>query len=111
MCGEYAVFIADGGYARPELWLSDGWAMVQRERLASPAYWRMVGGHADDISNWLIFGLNGVDPMDPNAPVSHLSFYEAAAYAEWAGARLPTEFEWEAAFDTPGIRQMTGMCG
>jgi ergothioneine biosynthesis protein EgtB len=109
-CGDYTGFIADGGYARPELWLSDGWAMVQREGLAAPAYWRRVedGGRADDPSNWLVFGLEGLKPMNPHAPVSQLSFYEAAAYAEWAAARLPTEFEWEAAFETPGIAQMTG---
>ena len=109
-CGDYAAFIADDGYGRPELWLSDGWAMVQREGLASPAYWRRVAHEtrADDPSSWLVFGLEGLQPMNPHAPVSQLSFYEAAAYAEWAGARLPTEFEWEAAFDAPGITQMTG---
>lgn len=109
-CGDYAAFVADGGYARPELWLSDGWAMVQRERLAAPLYWRNVddGKHADDPSSWQVFGLDGLEPMNPRAPVSQLSFYEAAAYAEWAGARLPTEFEWEAAFEAPGITQMTG---
>ncbi len=109
-CRDYAAFIADGGYTRPELWLSDGWAMVQREQLAAPLYWRRDadGKPADDPSTWLVFGLEGLRPMNPDAPVSQLSFYEAAAYAEWAGARLPTEFEWEAAFDAPGITQMTG---
>ena len=105
-CGEYAAFIADGGYARPEFWLSDGWATVQREGWTAPIYWV----RADDAEpgNWRVFGLSGLHALDPDAPVSNLSFYEAAAYAEWAGARLPTEFEWEAAFDAPGIEQMTG---
>ncbi|MEA3122230.1 MAG: hypothetical protein QOH33_1803 [Paraburkholderia sp.] len=107
-CGDYADFIADGGYARAELWLSDGWAMVRRDGLAAPAYWRRIEGRGDDLSSWHVFGLAGLQPMDPHAPVSQLSFYEAAAYAEWAGARLPTEFEWEAAFEAPGIGQMAG---
>jgi ergothioneine biosynthesis protein EgtB len=109
-CGEYAQFIADGGYERPELWLSDGWAMVQRERLDAPLYWRRIGEHATagDVANWLVFGLQGLQPMNPHSPVAQLSFYEGAAYAEWAGARLPTEFEWEAAFEAPGITEMTG---
>ena len=112
-CGEYAAFIADAGYARPELWLSDGWATVQREGWTAPIYWvpcegRGEGGEAGASGNWRVFGLSGLQALDPGAPVSNLSFYEAAAYAEWAGARLPTEFEWEAAFDAPGIEQMTG---
>lgn len=114
-CGEYAAFIADEGYARPEFWLSDGWATVQREGWTAPIYW--VGGEGagerrtsttDALGNWRVFGVSGLQALDPDAPVSNLSFYEAAAYAEWAGARLPTEFEWEAAFDAPGIEQMTG---
>ncbi|GLU32025.1 ergothioneine biosynthesis protein EgtB [Trinickia caryophylli] len=108
-CAEYAAFIADGGYTRAELWLSDGWAMVQRECLRAPLYWRNAAGRSEQEAqpgDWLVFGLDGLRPMNPDAPVSQLSFYEAAAYAEWAGARLPTEFEWEAAFDAPGIEQM-----
>jgi ergothioneine biosynthesis protein EgtB len=105
-CGEYAAFIADGGYARPEFWLSDGWATVQREGWTAPIYW--VPADDAGLGNWRVFGLSGLHALDPDAPVSNLSFYEAAAYAEWAGARLPTEFEWEAAFDAPGIEQMTG---
>ena len=105
-CGEYAAFIEDGGYDRPEFWLSDGWAAVQREEWAGPIYW--MRDDAANEGNWRVFGLSGLNALDAEAPVSNLSFYEAAAYAEWAGARLPTEFEWEAAFDAPGIEQMTG---
>src|SRR5262249_5148009 len=89
--GEYQAFIADGGYRRPEFWLSDGWAKVQDEKWEAPLYWLAEGN-----KNGLIFTLSGVQPLDPNAPVEHVSFYEAAAYAAWAKARLPTEFEWEA---------------
>ena len=110
-CAEYAAFIADQGYERPELWLSDGWATVRREGWSAPIYWvRSEDGQgaAHELGNWRVFGVSGLQALDPDAPVSNLSFYEAAAYAEWAGARLPTEFEWEAAFDAPGIEQMTG---
>ena len=87
-CGEFAAFIADGGYRRPELWLSDGWALVRSQDWQAPAYW---------LDDGRVFGLGGAQPMNAAAPVLQLSFYEAAAYAEWAGARLPSEFEWEAA--------------
>ena len=107
-CGEYAQFISDGGYQRPQLWLSDGWAAVQAGGWRAPAYWIAPGDPRAPAAHWQVFGLDGVRPLDPSAPVGALSFYEAAAYAEWADARLPTEFEWEAAFDAPGIRQMTG---
>ncbi|SDI05967.1 ergothioneine biosynthesis protein EgtB [Variovorax sp. OV700] len=111
-CGDYAQFIADGGYQRPELWLSDGWAAVQAQGWRHPAYWIEANdprlGTQQQQGGWQVFGLHGVRPMEADAPVSQLSFYEAAAYAEWAGARLPTEFEWEAAFDAPGISQMAG---
>lgn len=86
--GEYQRFIDDGGYARAALWLSDGWAAVQAHGWHSPLHWLPEGRE---------FTLRGAQPRDSEEPVRHLSFFEAAAYAEWAGARLPTEFEWEAA--------------
>jgi ergothioneine biosynthesis protein EgtB len=89
--GEYQAFIADGGYRRPEFWLSDGWARVQEENWQAPLYWLK-----DDDGSESIFTLSGAHALDPHAPVEHVSFYEAAAYAIWARARLPTEFEWEA---------------
>ena len=90
-CGEFAEFIAEGGYAQPEFWLSEGWATVQQQGWEAPLYWR---GEADA---WRIFTLSGEKPLDPAEPVVHVSFYEADAYAKWAGKRLPTEAEWEVA--------------
>lgn len=96
--GDYLDFIADGGYRQPRLWLSDGWALVQSQGWQAPLYW-----HQDRDGAWHTFSLQGRVPCERQAPVCHLSFYEAAAYAEWAGARLPTEFEWEAAVRHLGI--------
>jgi ergothioneine biosynthesis protein EgtB len=92
-CGEFAEFMADGGYRRPEFWLSDGWMAVQRNGWRAPLYWTSESG------DWSVFTLRGVQPLArmETAPVSQVSYFEADAYARWAGRRLPTEFEWEAA--------------
>ncbi|MFT3721457.1 ergothioneine biosynthesis protein EgtB [Pseudorhodoferax sp.] len=107
-CGEYLRFIEEGGYRRAGLWLSDGWAQVQAQGWRAPPYWLAPGDPRAPADGWQVFGLDGVQPLDPAAPVMQLSFYEAAAYADWAGARLPTEFEWEAACGAPGLRDMAG---
>jgi ergothioneine biosynthesis protein EgtB len=90
-CGEWLAFMDADGYRRADLWLSDGWAAVQRNRWRAPLYWSEEG------ARWRQFTLGGTRPVDEAEPVAHVSFYEADAYARWAGARLPTEAEWEAA--------------
>jgi ergothioneine biosynthesis protein EgtB len=87
--GEFKHFIADGGYVKPELWLSAGWAMVQAEQWRAPLYWIEQGGE------WEVHTLSGLRPVEDDEPVCHVSFFEADAFARWAGARLPTEAEWE----------------
>ena len=117
-CGDFARFIAAGGYRRPGLWLSAGWDAVQAGGWRAPAYWVPPGDprlpaealHADAApEGWHVYGPHGLLPLDPQAPVQQLSFFEAAAYAEWAGARLPTEAEWQAACGLPGFEQGFGV--
>jgi len=94
-CGEYAEFMAEGGYRKPELWLSAGWDTVKAQGWRAPLYW------TEKDAAWSIFTLRGERPLKEleAVPVSQVSFYEADAYARWAGRRLPTEFEWEAAVE------------
>jgi ergothioneine biosynthesis protein EgtB len=94
--GEWDEFIAGRGYSTPSLWLSEGWDWVQANRVERPLYWHKDGSH---------FSLAGRHDRDPFAPVDHISYYEADAYARWVGKRLPTEFEWEAAFAHADPRQ------
>jgi ergothioneine biosynthesis protein EgtB len=90
-CGEYQRFIEAGGYQRPEFWLSLGWMTVNEQRWKAPLYWEKCDG------TWWHFTLSGFRPIDENEPVTHVSYFEADAFANFSGVRLPTEFEWERA--------------
>lgn len=92
--GEWLEFMSDGGYRRPSLWLSDGWTLVNKEQWRSPLYWE------EHSSGWHQMSLEGLAPVVMSAPVCHVSYFEADAYARWAGRRLPTEFEWEIAAES-----------
>jgi ergothioneine biosynthesis protein EgtB len=104
--GEWIAFIEAGGYGRADLWLSEGWAMAKAEGWEAPGYWRRGEDGA-----WTTMTLRGRHRVDPNAPVVHVSYYEAAAYAAWAGRRLPTEAEWEAAVTATGTSSLRQVCG
>jgi len=96
--GEYLEFMRDGGYERPELWLSDGWACIRERGWRSPLYWtRNPAARGDELDAWRIQTLSGPRPLVAAEPVCHVSYYEADAFASWAAARLPTEEEWETA--------------
>ena len=99
---EWLNFMADGGYRSPALWMSDGWAAVTNGKWSSPLYWREIDGE------WFQAGPGGLVPVIGTAPVRHISWYEADAYARWSSARLPTEAEWEAAIAAPKVSEMTG---
>lgn len=88
---EYLQFVEAGGYQKPEYWLADGWQTVQAQKWSAPEYWQEVGGE------WWAMTLRGLELVNGNEPVCHVSFYEADAFARWTGFRLPTEAEWEAA--------------
>ena len=107
-CGEFLAFIQDGGYDNAELWLSEGRAHVLQDHWRHPLYWLEPQDPRAPAEHWQVFGLNGVQTLDPDAPVTHLSFHEASAFAQWAGARLPTEFEWETASSHPDMLDLHG---
>jgi ergothioneine biosynthesis protein EgtB len=96
---EYLEFMRDGGYRKPELWLSDGWDAVNSQQWRAPLYWEESDGA------WLEFTFAGMREIDPSAPVCHLSYYEADAFAHWSGARLPREEEWEVAASQAGMKR------
>jgi ergothioneine biosynthesis protein EgtB len=105
-CGEYLAFMRDGGYDRSELWLSDGWRERQREGWRAPLYWE-----CSDDGAWALYTLRGVRPVDPREVVAHVSYYEADAFARWAGMRLPTEEEWECAATPAPVEGRLGDAG
>ena len=104
-CGEWLEFVADGGYERAELWMSDGWATVQACGWRSPEYWFQSDGE------WHVHALDRVGPVEAGAPVEHVSWYEADAFARWSGARLPLEAEWEQVAPDPDTAVSEGWYG
>jgi ergothioneine biosynthesis protein EgtB len=100
---EWLAFMQDGGYTTPTLWLSDGWATVDAEGWDAPGYWREVDGQ------WFVMTLGGLKPVEPDAPVCHVSYYEADAFARWAGKHLPSEEEWEVAAGKGGLEGADGI--
>jgi ergothioneine biosynthesis protein EgtB len=100
--GEWLQFVEDGAYRKPTLWLSNGWAAVQERRWQAPLYWERT------LDGWTEFTLAGTHALDLEAPAAHVSFYEADAFARWAGRRLPTEAEWEIAAGDPCLTQLDG---
>ena len=101
--GEWLEFMADRGYTTPSIWLSDGWTLVEAQRWEAPGYWRKI----DD--SWFAMTLGGLRPIDPTLPVCHVSYYEADAFARWAGKDLPTEGEWEVAAANGMLRDGFGI--
>jgi dimethylhistidine N-methyltransferase len=105
--GQWLAFMADDGYRRAALWLSEGWATVRAQGWEAPFYWRRQADQRADIAaGWQVMGLRGLQPLDPNAAVCNISYFEAAAFAEWAGARLPSEAEWEVAAQAGLLEQV-----
>ena len=101
--GDWIEFMTDGGYATPSLWLSDGWATVEAQGWNAPGYWRKIDG------TWFSMTLGGLRPVDPASPACHISYYEADAFARWAGKHLPSEAEWEVAARAGGLDDAFGM--
>ncbi len=99
--GEFLEFIKDGGYSNHRYWLSDGWDWVNENKMTAPMYW------LSENNKWLLYSLTGLEPLPLNEPVSHVSYYEADAFAKWKGVRLPTEYEWEVAANRFGQASKT----